>query len=94
MFHKFRLSKNDRKERRLGVHDFPSKLFCFTVSKLSVKEPFCAVFKKLSGSGKVNGEEGMEFMKIFRQKFFVSQYRKVFLVKSFRVSFISGIKKR
>ena len=27
-----------------GYHDFPSKLFCLTVPKKFVEEPFCAVF--------------------------------------------------
>ena len=34
------------------------RFFCFTVPKHSVKEPFCAVFQKNSGSEKVIGQEG------------------------------------
>ena len=36
-------------------HDFPSKMFGFTVPKNFVEEPFCAVFQKISGSEKVYG---------------------------------------
>ena len=36
-------------------HDFPSKIFCLTVPKNFVGEPFCAVFQKISGSEKVYG---------------------------------------
>ena len=34
---------------------FPSKVFCLTLRKNSVGEPFCAVFQKISGSEKVYG---------------------------------------
>ena len=34
---------------------FPSKIFCLTVPKHSVEEPFCAVFQKISGSENVYG---------------------------------------
>ena len=30
-------------------HDFPSKFFCLTVPEYFVGEPFCAVFRKISG---------------------------------------------
>ena len=33
--------------------DFPSKVFCLTVPKNFVGEPFCAVFQEISGSEKV-----------------------------------------
>ena len=36
-------------------HDFLSKVFCHTVAKNFVEEPFCAVFQKNSGSQKVYG---------------------------------------
>ena len=35
--------------------DFPSEIFCLTVPKNFVEEPFCAVFQKISGSEKVYG---------------------------------------
>ena len=38
-----------------GNHDFPSKLFCLTVPKHFVEEPFYAVFQKISGSEKEYG---------------------------------------
>ena len=52
-----RLSKNVSVKRVGGMYDFPSKLFCRTVSKHSkiVEEPFCAVFPKISNSEKVYG---------------------------------------
>ena len=36
-------------------HNFLSKIFCLTVPKNFVEEPFCAVFQKISGSEKVYG---------------------------------------
>ena len=36
-----------------GYHDFPSKNFCLRVPKFFVVENFCAVFQKVSGSGKL-----------------------------------------
>ena len=33
--------------------DFPSKIFCLTVPKSFKKEPFCAVFQKISDSKNV-----------------------------------------
>ena len=35
--------------------DFQSKIFCLTVPKHFVVEPFCAVIQKISGSEKVYG---------------------------------------
>ena len=63
-----------------GYHNFLSKLFCLTVPKHFVEEPFCVVFQKISGSEKKKfmdrgrGEGGS--IKIFRRIFFVSQCRK------------------
>ena len=34
-------------------HDFQSKIFCLTVPKHFVEEPFYAVFQKISGGEKV-----------------------------------------
>ena len=42
-------------EGYVTVFDFMSKIFCPTVTKLSVGEPFCAVFQENSGSEKVYG---------------------------------------
>ena len=52
MFPKLRVSKNVEDKTGRGVHDFPSKLFWFTVLKLSLREPFDAVLQKISGSEK------------------------------------------
>ena len=54
-FRKFRVPKIVRDKRRGGYRDFLSKLFCLTVPKHSVEEPFCAVFQKISGSENVYG---------------------------------------
>ena len=56
-FRNFPLAKNvmDKSGGGGGYPDFPSKLFCLTVPKNSVGEPFCAVFQKIYGSEKVYG---------------------------------------
>ena len=44
---------------REGVtHVFRSKIFCLTVPKSFVGEPFCAVLQKVSGMEEIYGEEG------------------------------------
>ena len=55
--------------------DFASKSFCPTVPRNFVGEPLCAVFQKVSGSGKAYGQEGGS-IKIFCRKVFVSPCRK------------------
>ena len=35
-------------------HEIPLKIFCLTVLKISVGEPFCAMFQKISRSKKVD----------------------------------------
>ena len=52
MFPKLRVSKNFEDKTGRGVHVFSSKLFCLTVPKLSLREPFDAVLQKISGSEK------------------------------------------
>ena len=52
-FRKFLVWKNYESEE--GYHVFPSKIFCLTVPKNLVGEPFCAVLQKISGSEKVYG---------------------------------------
>ena len=44
--------------------EFLAKVFCLTVPKHFVEEPFCAVFQKASGSEKVYGKEGGGSIKI------------------------------
>ena len=41
--------------RMEGYQGFPSEIFCPTLPKTFVEEPFCAVFQKISGSQKVYG---------------------------------------
>ena len=44
-------------EGYVTTFDFLSNIFCLTVPKCFVGEPFCAVFKKISGSEKNYGKE-------------------------------------
>ena len=51
--------------------NFPSKLFCFTVPKNFVREPFCAVLQRVSGGEKVYGiEVGREEYRNFPSEVF------------------------
>ena len=62
----------DRGEGEGGnITIFFQKIFCLTVPKNFVGEPFCAVIQKISGSEKVYGLEGGggRSIKIFRRKF-------------------------
>ena len=53
---------------------FQSKVFCLTVPKnLVAEQPLCAMFQKISGSGK----EKRGSVKSFPGKLFVSQCRKI-----------------
>ena len=54
-FRKFLVSKNVKDKRGGGHHDFPLKLFCLTVPKHFVKEPFRALFQKIFVCEKVYG---------------------------------------
>ena len=54
--------------------DFPSKIFCLTVPKLSVEEPFSVLL--IAGTEKVWIRQGGS-IKFFRRKIFVSQCRKL-----------------
>ena len=48
---------------------FAFELFCLTVPKIFVEEPFCAVFQKISGVEKFMDKRGVGSIKIFRRKF-------------------------
>ena len=62
-------------DKREGGHqDFPSKMFCLTVPKNFVGEPFNVSLT--SGTEKVWIRERGGGIKIFRRKCFVSQCRK------------------
>ena len=75
-------------DKMWGYQDFPSKIFCLTVPKKIVGEPFCAVFQK-----KFIDKRGGS-IKIFRRKIFVSQCRTFpYGVESFSVSLLLGIEK-
>ena len=45
----------DKKGGGGEYRNLPSKIFCLTVPKHFVEEPFCAVFQKISGNEKVYG---------------------------------------
>ena len=60
-------------DKKGEYQDFPSKLFCLTVPKNFVAEPFSVSL--ISGTEKSYASEG--YVTIFRRKFFVSQYRNI-----------------
>ena len=65
-------------DKRVGgggreYHNFLSKIFCLTVPKTFVGEPFSVAL--ISGIEKFYASE--VYVTIFRQKFFVSQYRNI-----------------
>ena len=66
-FRKSLVSKNIRDKRGGGYHDFPSKLFCLTVPKISVGESFTVAL--ISGIEKVWIRGGGGSITIFCQKF-------------------------
>ena len=72
------VSENFRKRKSLWIRggeykDFPSKIFCLTVPKHFVEEPFCVSenfwYRKMLGIREGAG------ITIFRQNGFVLQYR-------------------
>ena len=74
-FRKFLVAKKFM-DKRGDYHDFQSKIYCLTLPKNFVEEPFCAVFQKISVAKKfMDKKEGS--IKIFRRKFSVSQCRKI-----------------
>ena len=59
-------------DKKGEYQDFPSNIFCLTVPKNFVGEPFNVPL--ISGNEKFHASEG--YVTIFRRKFFVSQCRK------------------
>ena len=45
-------------QERGDYQDFPSKILCLTVPEYFVGEPFCAVFRKISGIEKKSDKRG------------------------------------
>ena len=74
-----------------GYHKFPSKIFCLTVPKNFLKEPFSVSL--ISGIGKFYASEGYVTIFDFLSKFFCLTVPKNFVKEPFSVSLISGIKK-
>ena len=75
-FRKFPVAKKFMDNRGVGggkYQDFPSKVFCLTVPKNFVGEPFSVSL--ISGVEKICASEG--YVTIFRPSFFVSQCRKI-----------------
>ena len=71
---------------------FLSIIFCLTVPKYFVEEPFSVVFQKISVSEKVFDKRGMGYHD-FASKNFCLTVPKNLVGEPFRVSLISGIKK-
>ena len=67
----------------LGVFDFLSKLICVTIPKHFIRELFCAVSQKNSGSEKVSGRDGAGEYQDFPSKFFCLKVTKVFVREPF-----------
>ena len=57
-FRKCLVAKKFLDEREGELSRFPPEIFCLTVPKHFVEEPFYAVFQKISGSEKFNRCEG------------------------------------
>ena len=52
------IEKLHASEGYVTIIDFPSKFFCPTVPKIFAGEPFCAVFRKISGIEKKLDKRG------------------------------------
>ena len=75
-FRKFPVAKKNMDKGEGEVSRFPSKIFCLTVSKRAVGEPFS--LSSISGIKKVWMREwGGGSVKFFRRKFFVSKSQKI-----------------
>ena len=72
---------------------FSDQIFCLTVPKKFVGEPFCAVFPKNSGCQKVYGQEREGEYQDFPSKIFCLTVPIIFVGESFSISLISGIEK-
>ena len=68
-FRKFVVAKKFEDKKAGEYQDFPSKIFCLTVPKKFVGEPFSVSI--ISGIEKFYASEG--YVTIFRSKLFVSQ---------------------
>ena len=68
--------------------EFPSKNFCLTVPKNFVREPFCDVFQKISGSRKAFVKDGGREFQEFLSKVFCLTVPKKFVGEPFRMSLI------
>ena len=79
-------------KERGRIHESASKLFCLTVLKLFVEEPFSAVFQIFSCSEQVHGKERAQY-KDFPTKISCLTVPKIVVGESFSVSLIWGIEK-
>ena len=75
-FRKFLVAKKFMDKGEGEVSRFPSKIFCLTVSKSAVEEPFS--LSSISGIEKVWMREwGGGSVKFLRREFFVSKCQKI-----------------
>ena len=72
-FRNFLLVKNCMDKKEGKISRIPSKIFCLTVPKNAVGEPFSPSL--ISGIEKIYASEG--YVTIFRRKFFVSHYQNI-----------------
>ena len=72
---KILVSKNVRDKRGGEYHNFPSKIFCLTVPKDFVEEPFSVSL--ISGIENFHASEGYATIFDFLSNFFVSQCPKI-----------------
>ena len=61
------------------MHDFSFEIFCLTVPKNLVGEPFCAAFQKISGSEKVYDKTGGEEFQDISSNIFCLTVPKIFV---------------
>ena len=80
-----------KKVGRGDYRNFPSKIFCLTVPKYFVEEPFCAVFQKISGGEKNYGKEEGRGNRNFLSNIFCPEVPKHFVGETFSLSLVSGL---
>ena len=83
-FRKFPVAKNIMDKRGGGYQDFPSKVFCLTVPKIFVGEPFSVSL--ISGVEKICASEG--YVTIFLRIVFCLTVPKNSVAESFSLSII------
>ena len=72
---------------------FSVEMFCLTVPKNFVGEPFCAVFQKFPVAKKFMDKKGGGEYQNFPSKIFCLTVPKIFVGEPLSISLISGIEK-